>query len=208
MATKLNHGLKFELFTKTNNMNQPILLFVLLFLVLPIQAQYKLQDTEKAAEFQNKEAIAEIIHEAEALFLEKVNEYRKSKKSKEIKFRKEAQLMALNHCIWMRHHNKLTHSQKKESAFFSGSSLLKRLAFVDEHSRLELASENVAELNLTKQELENTTALAAFLAQSFFDLWKNSASHRENMLDKEVKFHGVSILQKGKQFFATHVFLG
>jgi len=189
-------------------MNRIVLFIIVLFFALPSQAQFKLKEADKALDFQKKESLADIISEAETLFLEKVNVYRKTKKAVELKSRKEAQLMALNHSIWMRHHNKLTHSQKKGSPFFSGSSLLKRLEFVDENSRLDVILENVAELNLTTEELENTTALAELLAQGFFDTWKNSPPHRENMLDKEVKFQGISIVQKDKRFYATHVFLG
>jgi uncharacterized protein YkwD len=165
-------------------------------------------EASQAIAFQKKEALSKIILEAEILFLDKVNEYRKSKKAEVLKTRSEAQLMALNHCIWMRHHNKLTHSQKKGTSFFSGSSLLKRLEFVDEKSRIEIVSENVAELDLTEEDYEDKANLAEYLADNFFDTWKSSPPHRENMLDKEIKFHGISIVQKGNRFYATHVFLG
>lgn len=207
-GSKINLGRNFVLLTKTTTMNPIRLILLSLFFALPIRAQYKLQEVENAKVFQQKEVLADIIAEAESLFFQKVNEYRKSKKRVELKPRNEAHLMALNHSIWMRHHNKLTHSQKKGTAFFSGATLLQRLEFVDQNSRIEIVSENVAELTLDKEELENTSTLAETLAQGFFDTWKNSPAHQENMLDKEVKFHGISILQKDKRFYAAHVFLG
>ena len=189
-------------------MKRSIFAFVVLLSTMSIHAQYKLNEIDQALAFQKKEALSKIILEAEILFLEKVNEYRKSKKKEVLEMRNEALLMALNHSIWMRHNNNLTHTQKKGTRFFSGSSLFKRLEFVDEKSGIEIVSENVAELNLTEEDYEDKANLAEYLAENFFDTWKSSPRHRENMLNKELKFHGISIVQKGDRFYATHVFLG
>jgi uncharacterized protein YkwD len=156
--------------------------------------------------FSQNEQFSDVISQAELLFMERVNEFRKSKKIAALQPLLELQCMALNHNLWMRHHEDFTHSEKKGTTFFTGSSLTKRLEFVRQRAVNNMIGENIALVQLTEDELEDFKKLPEFLANEFFETWKNSTGHRENMLEKGFKNHGISILKKNNKFYATHVF--
>ena len=169
-------------------------------------AQFSLVDSLKLKVFVQNEQFSDIISQAELLFMEKVNEFRKSKKRPALQPLLELQYMALNHNLWMRHHEDFTHSEKKGTTFFTGSSLTKRLEFVRQRAVNNMIGENIALVHLTEDELENTNQLPELLAFRFFETWKNSTGHRENMLENGFKNHGIAILKKNNEFYATHVF--
>lgn len=188
-------------------MKDLVVLFVALITVSYTSAQFKITETTKVEEFKKNEELSAVLVQAESLFILKVNAFRKEKKMKELKTHNAAELMALNHTMWMRQHKKLTHSQKIGSHFFSGSTLLKRLEFVDKQSNLAELGENVAYIDLTTENLNKTEEeLSKLISEEFFDTWKNSPPHRENMLDKAFDLCGVSFLKSGMRIYGTHVF--
>lgn len=170
-------------------------------------AQFKLNENEQATAFKEKEDLIEILSLAENLFLEKLNAFRKTKKAQELTSDSAIGLMALNHSIWMRHHEKMTHDQSKNSKFFSGSTLMKRLEFVSEKLSVGLIGENVAYISLTDQDQSKSKVLLAEqIAESFFQLWKKSPPHKENMLEKSFKKSGLSFLKINNIIYGTQVF--
>lgn len=169
-------------------------------------AQFKMVDLEKVQEFKNNEAYSAVLLKSETLFLEKLNDYRKSKKVKSLEDKTPLSIMALNHTIWMRHHKKLSHDQKKNSKFFSGSSLMKRLEFVDEKFTVGMIAENIAYFHLSSLQSEKEEELADLIATKFLELWKSSLPHRQNMLEKSFEFSGVSFLVIGDKIYGTQVF--
>jgi uncharacterized protein YkwD len=187
-------------------MNKLIALFLALLFVSSSSAQFRISETKKLEEFKKNEEFSAILAQAESLFVEKVNAYRKQKKLKALKTNPTLNVMALNHTQWMRHHKKLTHRESTGSHFFSGTSLFKRLEFVDNQTHFTALAENVAYVEFTSEELNKTAEeLVKLIAEEFFDSWKNSPGHRENLLDKDLDFCGVSFLKSGKRFYGSHV---
>lgn len=183
-----------------------LLNLVLLYSTSIIFGQFKLSELSNVESFKQNEEMSAIILEAEKLFMDKVNDYRKSKKRSNLAPANDAMIMALNHNLWMRQNKKFTHSERKGTTYFTGSSLLKRLEFVRNKQPQEIVGENIALINLKQSELSKTAELPELLAEKFFDIWLNSPPHRENLLTKEFNFQGISILKLGNSFYGTHVF--
>ncbi len=171
-------------------------------------AQFKLVDIQQAEKFKSQEEYAEITLRAEQLFAVKVNEYRSKKNRGQLTLAQDAMVMALNHNAWMRQNKKFDHSEKSGTKFFTGSGLLKRLEYVRGARVFEMVGENIAMVSMEQDEAPTKEGLAELLAQKFFDVWLSSPPHRETMLNKVFKYHGISILKIGDEFYATHVFYG
>ena len=184
--------------------------FILMIFVCSIaHAQFTISDSIKVQNFLMEEEFHQVLNQAEELFLEKLNAYRKSKNAKKLKNVRVLDFMALNHSLWMRHHTKLTHNQKKGSTYFSGISLRSRLEFVNPKSDVGELGENVAYINVPSKVWQSSPEeQAEFIAQDFFDTWKNSPGHRQNMLAKTYHFSGVSFLKIGNTIYGTQVFGG
>jgi uncharacterized protein YkwD len=186
-----------------------LVVLLMSFVCFNSHAQFTFADSTQAQKFRTEEEFYQVLTEAEELFLEKLNAYRKSKNAKKLKNVRVLDFMALNHSLWMRHHTKLTHNQKKGSAYFSGISLRSRLEFVNPKSDVGELGENVAYINVpSKMWQSSPDELAEFIAQDFFDTWKNSPGHRQNMLSKTYQFSGVSFLKIGNTIYGTQVFGG
>jgi uncharacterized protein YkwD len=181
-------------------------LFVALGLQFNILGQYTFSELAHAVKAQEAEELSAILRESERLFSEKLNQYRKIVRAKELKHKDHIWLTALNHCLWMREHKNLSHSEKKGSKYYTGSSPSARLAFVQASLKYGAIGENVAYTELFNEEINETHKLAELLAKEFFDLWKKSPGHRKNMIDKSYNAHAIVILKSGNRFYAVNVF--
>jgi uncharacterized protein YkwD len=169
-------------------------------------SQFKIDEYTAANKFHKSEDMGMILREAADLFTEKLNNYRKILRAKELKHHDHIWLTALNHCLWIREHKNLSHSEKKGSRYFTGTSPSQRLVFVDGKMKYSTIGENVAYLELLEEEITDSQNLAEKLADDFFNIWKKSPSHRKNMVDKSYAFHGIVMLKSGRRFYAVNVF--
>jgi uncharacterized protein YkwD len=182
------------------------LTMMLIVLQFSLLSQFKISEYTAANKFHESEEMGMILREAAVLFTQKLNNYRKILRAKELKHHDHIWLTALNHCLWMREHKNLSHSEKKGSKYFTGTSPSQRLTFVETNMKYAAIGENVAYLELFEEEINDSENLAEKLAHDFFDIWKKSPGHRKNMLDKSYNYHGIVILKSGRRFYAVNVF--
>jgi uncharacterized protein YkwD len=123
--------------------------------VFSLYGQYNMEQHQTALEHFAKEEMIEVLKEAAQRFDQKLNVYRKKNRVQELKHLNQAWLMALNHCIWMRANNKLTHDQKKNTQCFSGITLTQRLQYVQSTADYSSLGENIAIIQL--KDDHNTT---------------------------------------------------
>jgi uncharacterized protein YkwD len=183
-----------------------ILTTIILISHFSLFSQFKIVEHTAANKFHESEEMGIILREAAELFTQKLNNYRKILRAKELQHHEHIWLMALNHCLWMRENKNLSHSEKKGSKYFTGTSPSQRLAFVDAGMKYSTIGENVAYLELLEEEINDSENLPEKLAHDFFAIWKKSPGHRKNMVDKSYAFHGTVILKSGRRFYAVHVF--
>lgn len=181
---------------------------LLLFVRFALHSQYTIKEYPQAYLAHQSEELGPVLLESARLFTAKLNEYRKRFRAKELVHMDQTWLMAYNHCVWMRAHKNLSHSEKRGSTFYSGYSTSQRLNFVQAGFKFSSLGENIAYTELHDDDLEDVQNLATLLAEEFFVIWKKSSGHRKNMLDKSFTEHGVTILQSGDRFYAVHVFYG
>lgn len=137
-----------------------------------------------------------------------LNEYRIKKKLKTYNWDDTLWLAARNHTVWMAENNRLTHLQRKESSFFSGTSYTKRIAFVDGGYRTyNLSGENALYNFVDCSECEMEIK-AKKVAEICFNQWRNSQGHHQNMINKEFVLHAVAfIFDEDDKVWATDLFL-
>lgn len=184
------------------------LFFCCIFLLLPSlsKAQFTLKVIEQAKAQYKVEELGTIMLQANEIFSAKVNDYRKKHRASELKIADHCWLMAYNHSLWMRQHNKLDHSEKTGSNYYTGKSTSQRLKYVSTDIDYSSLGENIAFFDLLDEEIENRAEMAEILATEFFEIWRKSPKHRENLLEKSFQFHGFSVLKIGNRFYGTHVF--
>lgn len=173
---------------------------------LSVFGQYKISEYEIALEAHTKDDMGELLHEAAKHFEDKLNTFRKKNRANELKHLNQAWLMSLNHCLWIRENKNLTHSERKNTKYYTGSSLSQRLTFVQSGAQFGGLGENIAFIELADDALMNTVLLAEKLAEDFFQLWKKSPTHRKNMIEKSFSHHGIVFLKSGMRVYGVHVF--
>ncbi len=185
-------------------------LYIGLFLILasysPIQGQYRFEEYEKLTSEYSKDSIQTILMDAERLFSAKLNEFRSKRRKKELVVSKHASVAAFNHALWMAVNGNLSHSQKKNSAMFSGKSIKDRLLFVRTF-QFESYGENIAYISFRTEEITEEKDAAEWIANKFYELWVTSSGHKSNMLDADFRSHGISFYYFEEQIYAANVFL-
>lgn len=137
-----------------------------------------------------------------------LNEYRIKKKLKTYNWDDTLWLAARNHTVWMAENNRLTHLQRKESPFFSGTSYTKRIAFIDGGYRTSNVSGENALYNFVDCSECDMETKAKKVAEICFNQWRNSQGHHQNMINKEFVLHAVAfIFDEDDKVWATDLFL-
>jgi len=185
-------------------------LYISLFFFLvgnaPIHSQYRFDEYEKLMADYRKDSIQTILLEAERIFSVKLNELRSKRRKNELIISKHASIAAYNHALWMAVNGKLSHSQKKSSAMFSGKSIKDRLLFVRTF-QFESYGENIAYISCSPEELLDSREPAEWIAEKFYKLWFTSPGHKSKMLDVDFRSHGISFYYFDERVYAANVFL-
>jgi uncharacterized protein YkwD len=183
-----------------------VILFVFLVNQISLVGQFNIAQYDLALKVYAQEEMNQVLCETAKRFEEKLTTIRKKNRAKELKHLNQAWLMALNHCLWMREHKNLTHSERKNTKYYTGNALSQRLAFVHSGAQFDGLGENIAYTELPDEEITDPAILAETLAEDFFQLWKDSAPHRKNMIEKSYTHHGLVFLKSGKRIYGVQVF--
>ena len=158
-------------------------------------------------------------------FHQLINKYRSSKRLPTLYWDDRMWLAARNHNIYMIEVGDLTHSQRRNNLYFTGSTPDKRVNYVTYNVKeLNTNAENClyTTIEITKskndfltvkgwveRDIQQIEETAVRLAEEGFEQWKNSSGHNMNMIDADYFIHGTSFSFAGNgQFYGTTVFGG
>lgn len=137
-----------------------------------------------------------------------LNEYRIKKKLKTFNWDDTLWLAARNHTVWMAENNRLTHTQRKGSRFFSGTSYTNRIEFIDGGNRTSNTSGENALYNFVECSECDLETKAKKVAEICFNQWRTSQGHHQNMINREFVLHAVAfIFDEDDKVWATDLFM-
>ncbi|PWH84819.1 CAP domain-containing protein [Brumimicrobium oceani] len=152
---------------------------------------------------QMTEEQAEIINQ-EVLHL--VNDFRSQKNVPALKIDSDLETAAKLQSDYSAKTNELTHIQSNN---FKYSTPAKRVAMVKtgDHKAFYSVGENAAFTSFESDKINEPQYLNEIAAE-LFESWKNSKSHRNNMLNPNFKYYGfaVTIREKSGIIYAIQVF--
>lgn len=117
-------------------------------------------------------------------FHKRINSYRREQGIKLLDWSDALWLAARNHCDYMHVNGVFDHEEKEGKPLFTGKNPGDRVVFVSE--KRSSSGENIAQTWMQKWD-------ASEVAADAFELWKTSAGHNANMLNKSYKSHGTAV---------------
>jgi uncharacterized protein YkwD len=169
---------------------------------------YTAHNWNQLIELSKKDTIAKIERMAALEFHRMLNQYRKENKLDTVVWNETLWLACRNHCIWMEHSEKLSHSQKTATAHFTGESPGQRYNYAaGGYSGYGWSGEN-ALYNYSGNQGKIMKEKAVHIAAYSFKQWKNSPGHNANMLNSKHGMHGVAFIQSksGNRVWGTSLF--
>lgn len=169
-----------------------LILFLGLGQTVLFSQPYKLPELNKAV--QNVATDAKHLSVslmASSMFHEMLNDYRRSLKLKPLQPNHVLWIAASNHNLWMAATQTFSHSQKNNHDYFSGVKPSDRIRFVSADAMAcHATGENIVSLSLPNRSQDSF--IAQHIAQTAFDLWRNSSGHNRNMTQSDYTQHGIA----------------
>jgi uncharacterized protein YkwD len=148
-----------------------------------------------------------ISKRAELFFHEILNDYRAKLGKSQLAWLDMHWIAAINHNLWMSTNDRLSHSQKANTPYFSGSSPSDRIRYVnDQNERVSYSGENCL-YNWVNFFSGTEDERAMKLAKMLFHQWKSSPGHYTNMTNDYHKGHAIAIyIESSGKVWATSLF--
>lgn len=169
---------------------------------------YSYSDLSKLKkEAQSRYEDERIAKRAEIIFHEMLNDYRAKLGKTQLDWLDIHWVAAINHNLWMSANDQLSHHQKSNTKYFSGSSPGDRVRFAnDQNAGARYSGENCL-YNWVNFFSGTEDEKAKKLAKMLFHQWKSSPGHYRNMVNEHHKGHAIAILiESGGKVWATSLF--